>query len=136
MNFVNAQTPPLMQWSTHVDCTNPGVPFQSKDWTFKLRHTRDGGYIAAGYSHYHNTFRNENILVPTLFRLDPNGNLKWQHYYDLGIDVESYSWAFNDVVEDANGFFVAVGQIGTLVRAPFRQLIWILQLQVYTALLA
>lgn len=113
LNSATAQTTPVMQWSTHIDCHHPNIsPATSKDRINKLRHTKDGGYIGCGYSQYNNSLHNYNPWVPTLFRLDPNGNLIWQQYYDLNIDVELSTWEFNDVVEDENGFFAAVGQIG------------------------
>ena len=105
--------PVFMQWATHVDITETstvtGNP--SSDWCYSIKKSKDGGYIACGFSQIR--YGTQNSPGPAIIKLDPNGNVLWHEEFDpLGLG--SFG-ALTEIVEAPNGNLAAVGyqQTGT-----------------------
>ena len=98
-----AQTPPVvMQWGTHLDIKkNNG---STSDWCYAIKETRDGGFIACGYSGHASGY----TVGPAIVKLDPTGNVMWHHEYDPTGNVAF--GALTDIIETENGNFAAVGE--------------------------
>lgn len=109
-----AQSPPVMQWAIHLDNSNPPNTLGSSvDWALNIKRTRNGGYIACGYSNGDGTITGNQCA---LYRLDINGKLIWQKVYDLN---NSSGFAhLNDVIETSTGYFAAVGYVGNGANNP------------------
>ena len=98
-----AQSPPVvMQWGTHLDIKkNNG---STRDWCYAIKETRDGGFIACGYSG-HST---GSSVGPCIVKLDPKGVVVWHKEFDP-IGIASFG-VLIDIIETVNGNFAAVGE--------------------------
>jgi hypothetical protein len=106
--YLFAQSPTVvMQWGTHLDTKQNTI--SRSNWCYAIKETKDGGFIACGYSGH----PTGNTVGPAIVKLDPLGNVIWHHQYDP-TGIAAYG-ALTDIIETSNGNFAAVGeQQGTL----------------------
>lgn len=100
--------------STSPVCTVPSVP--SKDWSWDVKPTKDGGYINAGYAYGTTSTSNLDCpgtaITPMISKHNAQGQVVWSHLYHpaTGVSGTGTQGLFREIVELAgDSGYAAIG---------------------------